>query len=154
MRFCSPANTPSSPLKSTKLLKQPNLFSHQTLSSLPLSFLSKLHSHPKSSPLFPSDFFPHLKKVSNGLPKSSCSCQTTPPKISLLTENIRSSLTARISPCHVSNSHSLLNSTICFYDHQPRGDTWPHGTVTLGKTGCLRDEAPNGGLQMETRVVI
>ena len=58
----------------------------------------------------------------------------------------RSSITTRMSPCHVSNSHSLLNSTIWFYDHQPRGNTWPYGTVTLGKTSCLRDEAPNGGL--------
>ena len=56
-------------------------------------------------------------------------------------------LTARISPCHVSNSHSLLNSTICFYDHQPQGDTWPYGTATLGKNGC-RKWHPNGGLHL------
>ena len=56
----------------------------------------------------------------------------------------RSSITASRFPCNVSNSHSLLNSTIWFYDHQPRGDTWPYGTVTLVKTDCLRYEAPNG----------
>ena len=32
----------------------------------------------------------------------------------------------------------LLNSTTWFFDHQPRGNTWPYGIVTLGKTGCMK----------------
>ena len=54
---------------------------------------------------------------------------------------------------HVSSSHSLLNSTICFYDHQPQGDTWPYGTATLGKNGC-RKWYPNGGLQYSFRLYL
>ena len=82
----------------------------------------------------------------------SCSRLSSSPLLSLnespLTEKIRSSLTARTSPCHVSNSHSLLNSTIWFYDHQPRDDTWLLEIVTLGKIGLHKKRAPNGGLQV------
>ena len=74
------------------------------------------------SPAAPSLMEKHLplwKKIPNGSPDPfSCSWPAAPQ------QKRTSSLTARISPCHVSNSHSLLNSTICFYDHQPRGNTW------------------------------
>ena len=38
----------------------------------------------------------------------------------------------------MSNSHSLLNSTICFYGHQPRGDTWLLGSPPPAKNHTLQ----------------
>ena len=54
----------------------------------------------------------------------------------------------------VSPLDSSSKSNNWFYDHQPRDDTWPYGTVTLGKTGCLREKAPNGGLQYPPSFII
>ena len=134
-----------------------SLFSLDILAKTPPSFHSELSSSSqKNSPPGSSGISPFsaafsekhhlLPSVTETLPYLSTN--TSKKATSLPAAARRSSITARISPCYVSNSHSLLNSTIWFYDHQPRGDTWPYGTVTLGKTGCLRYEAPNGGLHI------
>ena len=126
----------------SSLFQSSLLLSQCSRPSLPKNLLCSSRNPFFSQSSLPNQRISLRKNISNGLlPRHPPAAQVPPPAAR------RSSITARISPCHVSNSHSLLQFHYSDSQQPTRNQHVALWNCDTWQNKLHENRAPYGGLQ-------